>query len=495
MDKEIVTAARNRVSNQLGEKLANKASDEFCVAFGLPAPTLAGLEAMTEIARPRSIVLEMVRQPELSAGLNQIVDELRNTEVWSQLRSMLNRLELPALTSGVTTELMEPGTSEPALLPVSSARLLRYVKVVSLRDNFLKVSSAITDQLEKSARGSFHAELETVAAVAQPRTSITQTCWLNRTIRSFANPQILTEVAADDSIERIDLTRRLEPEIDVGGITVGAPQFREKFNLTGKGIIVAVIDSEVALNHPALKGRVAHKQNFTDEPWGNSDLHGTAVAGIIASNDANFGGMAPEATIYNYKVLATNRTLTGDDFDGAIAIQQALEDGVHVANCSWGAGAASDGTSREAVACDEAWALGLTIIKSAGNKGPGAGTLTSPADAEGVIVVGATDRQGHAVQNYSSRGPAGSKTRPHLVAPGGIFQGTGITSCLVGGGFGDCGPGTSFAAPHVSGLVALLLEQDPNLRPDDLRTFLLQRCTPLPGIDKNIQGAGLVSLA
>lgn len=495
MDQQIVNTARKRVANLLGDKLAGKASDEFCVAFGLPPSSAAALETVAENARPRSIVLELTRRPELSAGINQVVDQLRDSKLWSDLRAELRRMVLPALTSGITTELMETGRSEPELLPVSAARLLRHVKVTSLRDNFVKVASSITDQVERGSRRLFHPEVETAAAVAQPRTSVTQTCWLNRTIRSFGDPNILAEVAGDDSIERVDLTRRLAPDINVSGSTVGGPQFRMQFNLTGKGIIVAVIDSEVALDHPALKGRVAHKQNFTDEGWGSAHFHGTAVAGIIASSDATFSGMAPEATIYNYKVLATNQSLTGDDFDGALAIQQAVEDGVHVANCSWGAGAAGNGTSREAVACDEAWALGLTIVKSAGNRGPGGSTLTTPADAEGVIVVGAVDKSATAIQDYSSRGPAGAKNRPHLVAPGGILGGTGITSCLVGGGFGDCGAGTSYAAPHVSGLIALLLEQDPNLRPDDLRTMLLQKCTPLAGINKNAQGAGPVSLA
>lgn len=323
---------------------------------------------------------------------------------------------------------------------------------------------------------------------------MTQVCWLNRTVRTYAPPHVLAEVTADPSIERVDLPRRLEPEIDVSARTVGAPQFRRRFKRSGKGVIVAVIDSEVALNHPALKGRVVHKQNFTAELWGNPDAHGTAVAGIIASNNETTTGMAPEATIYNYKVLATNRFLGGDGFDGSLAIQQAVEDGAHVANCSWGAGPAGDGTSPEAVACDEAWALGLTVVKSAGNRGPGPGTLTTPADADGIIAVGATDREGAAMQGYSSRGPAGTKSRPHLVAPGGIFGGIGITSCLVGGGFGDCGAGTSFAAPHVSGILALLLERDPNLTPDDLRTILLDACTPLEGLDANTQGRGLVSL-
>ena len=117
-------------------------------------------------------------------------------------------------------------------------------------------------------------------------------------------------------------------------------------------------------------------------------------------------------------------------------------------------------------------------MKSAGNRGDGSQTLTTPADAEGVIVVGATDRAGSAVQSYSSRGPTGGGlTRPHLCAPGGSPE-DGITSCLVQGGFGNVTHGTSFAAPHVTGLAALLLANDPALDPDEVRDLLIAACTP-----------------
>lgn len=494
MDQDIIKSARARVENALGERLASKATDAFCLAFGRPAPSFSMLEAVAASAAPPSVVLEFTTQTQVSEEINRAVEGLRESRAWTSVRNALKKIEMTAVTKGVVTEVMESGHSEPEILPVHAARLLRHVKILSMRDNFFKVTGPITSNIERGARGFLRAGVEALAA-PQPRSVVTQVCWLNRTVRSWADPRTLAEVVADESVERVDLPRRLTPEINVSGGTVGAPQFRKKFKRTGKGIIVAVIDGEVSLTHPALKGRVVHRQNFTDEPWGNPASHGTAVAGIIASNDTKFAGMAPEASIYSYKVLANDPSLTGDDFDGALAIQQALEDGAHVANCSWGAGPASDGTSREARACDTAWAAGLVIVKSAGNRGPGPRTLTTPADADGVIAVGASDRDGNAVQDYSSRGPSDTRQRPHMIAPGGIFQGVGITSCLLGGGFGDVGAGTSFAAPHVSGIIALLLERDPNLTPAQLRDMLLSGCAPLGGISVDTQGAGLVSLA
>jgi len=323
----------------------------------------------------------------------------------------------------------------------------------------------------------------------------TEICWLNRSIKTWLNPLALAEVASAPEIARIDIPRRLEPDVYRTGVTVDAPGFRARTGSTGKGIVIAVIDSEVAIDHPALAGRVIHRQNFTKEPWGTPDSHGTAIAGIAAAAGPEILGMAPEARVYNYKVLATQPWLHGDEFDGAHALEKALEDGAQVANCSWGVGLAGDGSSREARACDLAWSLGLTIVKSAGNRGPFAGSLTSPADADGVIVVGATDQEGTAVQEYSSRGPAANSRipRPHLVAPGGIPW-DGLWSCYSKGGFGDCGYGTSYAAAHVSGILALLLEADPQRSPEDLREVLLQHCTPLSG-NPDHEGAGLFTLA
>jgi serine protease AprX len=274
---------------------------------------------------------------------------------------------------------------------------------------------------------------------------------------------------------------------------IAAAEARAAHGLSGKGVTVAVIDSESALGHPALSDRVIHRRNYTQEPWGTPAAHGTAVAGIVGAAGAEYTGMAPEATIYNYKILATHPVFNATDFEGALAIQQALEDGVRVANCSWGAGPAGDGTSREARACDRAWRFGLTIVKSAGNLGPGQRTLTTPADAEGVIVVGATDDDGRAIESYSSRGPTpDGRARPHLVAPGG-HSGVGLKGLLATGGLGDIGWGTSYAAPHVTGLLALLLERDPELSPDAQRERLLKACRKLSSVPKNQQGAGLVS--
>jgi len=449
----------------------------FCLAFGRQTPQVfaAFEEAVTEAPPASAIVVECAPQQESLDRVRSAAEAVKRTPAWGRLQESLAEVRTPELK-------------------LQTGRMLRQAAIQSVRDDFYKTAGPITAEVERSARNLISLGPEAAVSSTTP-SAITEVCWLNRSIFTRVDPRSLAEVAADPQVNRVDLPRLLEAEIQVTSGTVGATRFREERDRSGNGVIIAIIDSEVSLRHPAFQDRVIHKRNYTSESWGNAGDHGTAVAGIAAANGDGFVGMAPEAMIYNYKVLATNRFLNANDFSGALAIQHALEDGAHVANCSWGVGLVGDGTSREARAVDTAWSLGLTIVKSAGNRGPGVGTLTTPADASGVVVVGGTDREGTAVQDYSSRGPLpGGTERPHLVAPGGILFGRGIDSCQIGGGFGDCGAGTSYAAPHVSGLLALILEGEPDLTPTQQRDRLLSACTLLEGFDANTQGAGLVSL-
>lgn len=470
---EAVRQARRWVRDHYGTSFEAKATDAMVLRLAAresgDSPAAALASAGDE---PTAAVVELRREREIHEEVRLAEEALRARPEHDALRDSLDRAE----------EI--PGSGEALLRD-----LVRRRKIVEARRSFLQESASVRRRLEE-------------AAAAQPWTGLpgdepaTQVCWLNRSLRAPDLAAALAEVADADEVESLDLARRLVAEIDVTAPLVGAAALAAG-GADGGGVLVGVLDSEVAADHPALQGRVVRRENYTLEPWGTPSAHGTAVAGIVASADAARRGIAPGVTIYNYKVLASRRSLNAEDFGGALALQQALEDGVQIANCSWGAGRAGDGSSREARACDNAWALGMAIVKSAGNEGPGAATLTTPADAEGVIVVGATDRGGTTVQSYSSRGPtADGRARPHLVVPGGDWSPRqGIVSCRIDGGFADAGIGTSFAAPHVAGLLALLLAAEPDLGPDDLRERLLARCRRLAEGDENAQGLGFLSFA
>jgi serine protease AprX len=473
---EDVKEARDHVRRQLGTELAEKASDQFCLAISEAAAPRFRYAAEAGPGEPAGGVTAILEFSPAAETLGRLPKEV-GAEIASTVREAV----------GSAVEGTTPGQTPMSLF-------MRIAAVNARREAFLKTAGPVHDELER-----------TVAALANPgrRPGIqaevghrpaVEVCWLNGTMRATTDPRALTEVVADPNVQKVDLPRMLQQEQVAMDVTIeGAAQMRETTGLTGKGITVGVIDSEVALRHPAFQDRVIHKRNYTREPFGTPGSHGTAVAGFIGANSDVMQGIAPEVAIYNYKVMCTNRFLNTDDFGGALAIQQALEDGVRVVNCSWFTGPASHGEGREAVACDAAWGLGLTIVKSAGNQGPGVSSITTPGDAQGVIVVGGTDPSGTAVPDYSSRGPLPSgEHRPHLVAPGGSPSDP-LESALDTGGFGAVGWGTSYAAPHVTGILALLLEAEPELTPGQQRDRLINACDSLAGLGEDLQGKGLIS--
>ena len=441
--------SRKRCADRYGKDFAQKASDRLIQALDI---------------RMSSAVREMVAPP-------------------PEQQSMVLEMATPEPTPPPPPAMV--GAAREAAIVAAGSRTNR---VSALRESFYASISVMRAELEKKLPKSVAPMRETAVDLG----SATDVCWLNGTMRTLAPPKALADIAGDPKVTRIGIPRALARELDVTAKTIGAIAFRGANGVSGKDILVAVIDGEVDANQPALKGRVLQKKNYTKEAWGHADAHGTFVAGIIASADATFKGIAPGAKILSYKVFATDAAEQGSDFDATLAIQQAVEDGAAIANCSWGVGAATDGTSREARAFNRAWDLGLIIVKSAGNKGPAPGSLTSPADARGVIVIGATNRVGKVVQNYSSRGPIAAKPGPDLVTPGGATGADQIHSLLVGKNSGVIGVGTSFAAPHAAGAIALLLDQSPHLTPDQVKAALLGKCVAVAGGAAADCGAGLL---
>src|ERR1051326_3912745 len=182
MDSEVIKAARARISNILGAKLGSKATAAFCLAYGEVAPALFTEAVMAQPHTHASVILEFNPQEEVSKAINEAVESLRESKSWIAFRNALRKVELPSVTSGVMTEVMESGRSEPELLPLRAARLLRQLKVMTSRDNFYKVTGPITDSIERHAQSFIHPETITARSSRAP---ITEVCWLNRTVRSW----------------------------------------------------------------------------------------------------------------------------------------------------------------------------------------------------------------------------------------------------------------------------------------------------------------------
>ncbi len=449
--KGAVEEARTRVANVLGRDFADKASDRFVYRAALRMKASPTSDVATE---PVALVFEFKEGAEPPPE--------------------------PAMIAA-----RETGGSEVAAM-IDAA--LRGKSIEAFRNLFYARITGIRAEIEK--------KLTPVVAARESGEELPQTtevCWLNGTMRLMGQPRDMADFAGERSLERIGLPRLLEREMDVSVGAIGVLAFRLANAYDGTGIQVAVIDGECDANHPAMTGRIVHKSNFTKEAWGAPDPHATTIGGILCSANGTLGGICPAATILNYKVFTTNAGLQGTDFAATLAIQGALEDGARVANLSWGLGLGTSGDSREARAVNRAWRLGLVLVKSAGNKGPTLGTLTSPADAKDVIVVGASDRRGTTLTEYSSRGPNGAHAGPDLIAPG-ASNADPLHGLLPGSATGNAGWGTSLAAPHVAGLAALLLHQNPALKPDDVRALLATKCSLLGSAVAAGQGLGFVKL-
>jgi serine protease len=233
---------------------------------------------------------------------------------------------------------------------------------------------------------------------------------------------------------------------------------------TGAGIDVAVIDTGVAGTHPDLAGRLCSGVAFlggdgvAQEGGGATDPHGhgTHVAGSIAAvrnNGIGIAGVAPSARVLPIRVLDAQGS--GSSSDVARGITWAVDHGAEVINLSLG------GPHSQAVqtAVDYAESLGVVVVAAAGNAGVG-GPPNYPAALEQVVAVASHEPNG-AVSTFSTRG-----AYVDVAAPG-----SGILSTARDGSWVYMS-GTSMATPHVAGVVALLLDDEPGLTPLQVRERL-----------------------
>ncbi|MDX1620440.1 MAG: S8 family serine peptidase [Nitriliruptorales bacterium] len=270
--------------------------------------------------------------------------------------------------------------------------------------------------------------------------------------------------------------------------------------LTGEGVRVSIVDTGIDRLHPDLADRVVAHLDYTPagEPH-DAYGHGTHVAGIVGGNGGSGGlhitdeegrlyglGVAPGVELLDQNAIA----LTAPEWPPAYGFEtltsDAIAHGTHIWNASWttgeGEGVGYIGTAAELDAlvrdgdAEQAGSQPFTMVFSAGNSGPGSNTLTAPKEGKNLIVVAASNNvrtltggtaSADAIASFSSRGPAmDGRVIPHVAAPGVDIVSPRSTASAVcnlppqdAGAtmYGFCS-GTSMAAPHVSGAVALLTE-------------------------------------
>ncbi|MFC5907433.1 type VII secretion-associated serine protease mycosin [Streptacidiphilus monticola] len=238
------------------------------------------------------------------------------------------------------------------------------------------------------------------------------------------------------------------------------PQLHQK--ATGKGVTVAVIDTGVDATNPQLAGAVTAGPTLLKDAQGNALTdpvgHGTMVAGIIAARaipSTGFVGIAPQARILS--IRQNDGQGNGTQSDLARAVDYARTHGAGVINISQdvssnGKPVALPESSELGQAVKRAVAAGIVVVASAGNEG--LPLPTYPASFPGVLGVGASDRNDERAESFSESG-----TSVGVAAPG-----VDIVSTVPKRG--QCvDSGTSFAAPYVAGVAALLKQMYPHWTP------------------------------
>jgi subtilisin family serine protease len=313
---------------------------------------------------------------------------------------------------------------------------------------------------------------------------------------------------------------------------INADRVWRDFGISGHGVVVANIDTGVRYDHPALAaqyrgalddGRYDHNYNWFD-PAGeyqapeDGNGHGTHTMGTIVASGAGGApavGVAPGAQWIAAQGCGSFSCNEADLIDAAqwILAPTRLDGGQPrpdlrpmIVNNSW----AGTGGSDWYAGYTAAWrAAGIFPVFAAGNASGGSGqvcgSIESPGDYADVVAVGAAD-QNDTISGFSLLGPAkDGRRKPDFVAPG-SYTGAGATGVLStfpgqGASYQQL-RGTSMAAPHVAGTVALLWSANPALIGDYDTTYALirdsahahsdTRCGDAAGEPNNVYGYGRI---
>jgi len=326
--------------------------------------------------------------------------------------------------------------------------------------------------------------------------------WLTNSILMRAKPPRIKQIAKRKDVHKISrngIVRLVDPVlqpvtwVSEPGVAWGADAIDAELcwaeGYDGTGVIVAHTDTGVDPDHPALAGKFTgywfDAVNGGAAPYDDNG-HGTHTLGTLLGGDGlgpypDDLGVAPGARWVGVKVM---------DARGVGTYQQCLKGLEYIATLkvdvdikvvcgSWSL--ANTHEDMLFFACEKLREFGIVTVFAAGNDGPGPQTADTPSNYPMVIGVGAVDRD-DLVADFSARGdapqiapwsvasywynPHWSFRKPDLTAPG-----VDVRSCAPGGGFRRLS-GTSMAAPHVAGVVALLLQRDASLAPRDVYDIL-----------------------
>lgn len=394
-----------------------------------------------------------------------------------------------------------------------------------------------------AAAGKFSVTIESVTAHSLGMAGIS----LSENLTADQVKEFITTLGAADGIEAVETDLHMTALGDTVPETPNDKYFSRQWSLTsdsysinatgawsrstGQDVTVAVIDSGVLSTHPDLENNLLPGYDFISDPWISRDddgrdadpsdngdsadadvcsqgsearpssWHGSHVAGIIAAstnNERGVAGVAPNARILPVRALGRCGGTSTDIIDALTWASGGHVNGVpdndnpaQVINMSLGGTGTCPAFYQKAI--DAAVERGSIIVAAAGNEDVDAGGV-APAGCQNVITVGATGSTG-ARSFYSNYGSV-----VDVSAPGGDPNtDDGIASTVDRSETTPQEPaygymmGTSQAAPHVAGTIALLRAIKPSLTTEEATTLLQSTSTPLSNCDRDSCGTGIIN--
>ncbi|MCP4292048.1 MAG: S8 family serine peptidase [bacterium] len=453
---------------------------------------------------------------ELSPGLRAMLDDTPTDQPVSVLVHFTDRADIQALSQELTAR--------------KATRKRRHAEIVYSLQDAARIQDDLALELDTATDRDgilgytryWIANVMVVYAIPAEIERIAQ-----RAEVDYIEPNFVPELIEPVSIESANGGRA---EMDSRGIgttpgisAIRAPEVWEQLGIDGSGSIIGSLDTGVDGTHPSFASRWRGNEADASECWldvlgGGTTFpvdnhgHGTHTVGTMAGVALDDTiGVAPGASW-----IATNAINQGGgnelDNDVIACFQwftdpdgnpETIVDVPDVVQNSWGVNENFSGYFD----CDDRWwdvidnceAAGVVVVFSAGNEGPGAGTLRSPSDRASTIYncfsVGSTLHTApYSISGFSSRGPTtcafvdpAVSIKPEVSAPG-----SDIYSAQPGGGYQNMS-GTSMAGPHVSGVVALMRQANPNLEVNALKQILMDTAVDLGAAgEDNTYGWGII---
>jgi serine protease AprX len=448
------------------------------------------------------------------------------------MKHLITRITLAAMLGFFLIDPLQAGVVdaelETQLENISPNQMVSIIVTLNTRAN----TNAIKDKNKGQRRAKIIKEMHTHANLKQPiviaflkangATDI-KSLWITNSLAAKVPANLIRKLAKRPGVARVYMDATLSAPVSNGALlappewNLSAVHAPEVWGLghTAQGVVVANMDTGVDVAHPDLITRWRGGTNSWYDPHGQYTTptdyagalisgHGTQSMGLIVGGDAGGTtiGVAPGAKWIAAKIFNNQGTAQESHFHQSF--QWMLDpdnnpltnDAPDVVNGSFQTAVAGTCDTRFQADIQALKTAGIAIVFSAGNSGPATASSSSPANNPGSFAAGAVDYFS-TIATFSARGPTpvacGGSLFPNIVAPGVDV----VTSDLTFAGSATYAvvSGTSFAAPHVAGSMALLIGAFPNVDVTTLESALVDSATDLGALGPdNEYGYGMLNV-